>query len=333
MPKEISHWYLADQVKSALPAESVFKEPVQTYENLFFLGAVAPDIPFYYLVGPKASRILAAAEPFHRPDAGALTPVLSFFDRMGGANADPGALSLGAGIISHIQADTAFHPLVYYYSGQSRVHPGAMARHREFETALDLYLLHQTGPGARISLTRTLAETEVARHRLMGYLAGLFNLNEPGDRTCLGYAVRSHACYQALFQNPSLYRFLKRLNKRPRRALDLALSLVYPPGQNGDLPFFRRQFHYQDPVTGRLCRAGIKDLTRQTVTSALSLLAGLSDQMLAHRPAISLPAGAGLPLIRPGIASCRFWRQKNSLLTDLYHREPNQAFPKKETFP
>jgi hypothetical protein len=223
MPKEISHWYLADQVKSALPANSVFTEPVRTYENLFFLGAVAPDIPFYYLLGPKSSRILSAAEPFHRPDAGALTPVLSFFDRMGGVNADPGALSLGAGIICHILADTAFHPLVYYYSGQSRVHPGATARHREFETALDLYLLHQAGPGARISLKRTLSETEVARHRLMGYLADLFNLNEPGDQTCLEFAVRSHAFYQALFQKPSVYRFLKRLNKRPTRAMDLAL--------------------------------------------------------------------------------------------------------------
>ena len=333
MPKEISHWYLADLVKKNLPEESVFKEPVITHETLFFLGAVTPEIPFYYLLGPKASRILAAAEPFHRPDAGALTPVLSFFDRMGGVVADPGALSLGAGIICHILADTAFHPLVYYYSGQSRVHAGAMARHREFETALDLYLLHQAGPGARISLTRTLAETEVTRHRVMGYLADLFNLHEPGDRTCLGYAVRSHAFYQALFQNPSVYRFLKRLNKRPRRALDLALSLIYPAGQNGDLPFFRRQFNYRDPATGRHCRAGIGDLTLQTVTSTLSLLAGLSEQMLEYRPVTSLTTGAGLPLIRPGIASCRFWRQQTSLLPDLYAGSKKQALPEKETFP
>ena len=330
MPKEISHWYRADQVKSALPEDSVFREPVRTHENLFFLGAVTPDIPFYYLLGPKASRILAAAEPFHRPDAGALTPVLSFLDRMGGTNADPGALSLGAGIICHILADTAFHPLVYYYSGQSRVHPGARARHREFETALDLYLLHQAGSGARISLNRILSETEVAKQLLMGYLADLFSLNEPGDLTCLEFAVRSHAFYQAMFQNPLVYRFLKRLNKRPRRSLDLALSVIYPAAQTGDLPFFRQQFHYRDPATGRYCREGIADLAREGVTSALSLLAGLSEQLSAHRPATSLATSAGLPLIRPGIAFCRFWRQQTSLLTDLYRREPKQAFPEKE---
>lgn len=321
MPKEISHWYLADLVKQNLPAESVFKEPVTTHENLFFLGAVTPDIPFYYLVGPGSARIQAAARPFHRSDARALAPVLTFFDRMGGAAADPGALSLGAGIVCHILADTAFHPLVYYHSGQSRIHPGAAARHRQFETALDLYFRHQAGTGVRVSLHRILSETETADHQLYGYLAALFDLNDPGDKTWLKYAIRSHALYQAIFQNPGFYRILTRLNKRRLWLLDLALALFYPPGQGGDLPFFDRMFQYRDPVSGRYRSDRIPDLARQAATDSLAVLSRISDGIKAKQSLSGLAENAGLPRVRPGISPCRFWRRQPDLFTELYRRK------------
>lgn len=239
----------------------------------------------------------------------------------GGAAAHPGALSLGAGIICHILADTAFHPLVYYHSGQSRVHAGAAARHRQFETALDLYFRHQAGSGARVSLHRILTETETSDHRMIGYLAALFELNDPGDKTWLGYAVRAHAFYQALFQKPAVYRFLNRLNKRRLWLLDLALALFYPPGQGGDLPFFNQTFQYRDPVSGRYRSHKIPDLARQAKTAALSVLSRVSGRMKAHQPLPGLAENAGLPLVRPGISPCRFWRRQPDLLTELYRRD------------
>lgn len=196
----MTHWYLADRVKCLLPQDSIFFEPVQTCENLFFLGAVAPDIPFYYLLGPRSARVQAAAEPFHRPDARALMPVLTFLEPIQSPDVDARALSLGAGIICHILADTVFHPLVYYHSGMSRVHPGATARHRRFETALDLYFLHLAGPGFRTCLGRILSQTEVTQENLLRHLGRLFSLEKPGDSACLGYAVRSHVFYQPCFK-------------------------------------------------------------------------------------------------------------------------------------
>lgn len=321
MPKEISHWYLADRVKSRLPEDSVFFDPVHACENLFFLGAVAPDIPFYYLAGPGSTRIRAAAKPFHRPDAGALIPVLSFFEQTRQTGMDARALSLGAGIICHLLADTAFHPLVYYYSGMSRVHPGATARHRQFETALDLYFLHQAGPKARTSLGQVLSQTEISRQKLLSYLCALFALEKPGIRTCLGYAVTSHAFYQALFQNRKVYRMLHRMNRRGYRLLDLALSLFYPDGRTGGLPFFDPMFQYLDPDTGKECKAGISDLVRDAETGALSVLARISEQVRRQRSLKGLVRDATLPRVRPGIACGRFWREKPDLETELYRKK------------
>jgi hypothetical protein len=320
MPKEISHWYLADLVKEGLPVDSVFYKPVHTHENLFFFGAVAPDIPFYYLLGPKKARIQAAADPFHQTDVRALMPVLAFFDRMPVSNPHAAALSLGAGIICHILSDTAFHPLVYYFSGMSLLHPGATARHRQFETALDLHFRHLAKAEARTSLVRILAGIEISKPLLLGLLGDLFNLSASQDRTCLGYAIRSHAFYQTMFRYSWLYRILHRINRNRHWLPDLALSLIYPVNQGMDLPFFHRTFQYRDPVTGRPCRAGIPDLTRQVKTSALSLLAMVSDRLAKQQPTTPLAGRPDLPPVRPGIASCRFWNRKDNLLIDLYQK-------------
>jgi hypothetical protein len=321
MPKEISHWYLADRVRSRLPEDSVFFDPVHTCENLFFLGAVAPDIPFYYLAGPGSARIRTAAEPFHRPDAEALIPVFSFFEQMQKSGMDARALSLGAGILCHILADTTFHPLVYYYSGMSRVHPGATARHRQFETALDLYFLHQTHVDVRTSLYRILSQTEVPPRQLTNYLGKLFALEKPGDPTCLGYAVRTHAFYQALFQNTGVYRILSRLNRGRYRALETALALFYPDDQKENASFFGTGFQYRDPDTGRECRADITDLVLKTETSAMDLLARVSEQMVQKHPLVCLARDATLPRVRPGMAAGCFWRGKTDLTADLYRKK------------
>ncbi|MCF8090915.1 MAG: zinc dependent phospholipase C family protein [Desulfotignum sp.] len=321
MPKEISHWYLAGLVRENLPEKSVFYKPLHTHENLFFLGAVAPDIPFYYLLGPKKNRIQAASDPFHSPDARALAPVLSFFDSMIFSQPDPAALSLGAGIICHILSDTAFHPLVYYYSGIFPEHPGATARHRQFETALDLYFQHLAGPGARTCLGSILENVEVSKSLLLKLLGKLFNLAGYHERTCLGYAVRSQAFYQTLFRCTFLYRILHRMNQTRHRMSDSALSLIYPVKQGVALPFFYQKFQYQDPVTGRHCKASIPDLTRQVKRSGLCLLDMVSAKLAQQIPTGSLTGHPDLPEIRPGIPVCRFWKRQDNLLTNLYQTQ------------
>ncbi|MEX1300025.1 MAG: zinc dependent phospholipase C family protein [Desulfotignum sp.] len=321
MPKEISHWYLAHRVKSHLPESSVFFDPIHTCGNLFFLGAVAPDIPFYYLLGPGSDRIQAAAEPFHRPNARALIPVFSFLDQMQKPGMDARALSLGAGIICHIFADTAFHPLVYYYSGMSGVHAGATARHRQFETALDLYFLHQADVGARISLGGILSQTEIPVKRLLAYLGRLFALEKPGDGTCLGYAVRSHALAHALFQNKTVYRILHRLDTGRHRFMDPFLSLFYPDDQEENASFFEHKFEYRDPDTGQECFAGIADLVREMETGTLSVLSRVSERMMQQRSLTDLAEDSTLPRVKPGIAQGRFWREKQNLKTNLFRKK------------
>ncbi|WP_020590052.1 zinc dependent phospholipase C family protein [Desulfobacter curvatus] len=53
MPKEITHFALAEHVSRVLPKASKFFQPVQTFPFVFLIGAVCPDSSFYYLAGPQ----------------------------------------------------------------------------------------------------------------------------------------------------------------------------------------------------------------------------------------------------------------------------------------
>ncbi|RLB91998.1 MAG: hypothetical protein DRH26_07135, partial [Deltaproteobacteria bacterium] len=160
MPKEITHWTLAATVANKLPKCSLFFDPIRSHPNLFLLGAITPDIPFYYLAGPKTALIQALSAPFHGTDGRALLPALTFLDNYPDQN--PAALAFAAGVICHLLADTLFHPLVYYFAGMDGLHPGATARHRKFETAMDLYFLHLSQGRSPVSLARVIKNLEVS---------------------------------------------------------------------------------------------------------------------------------------------------------------------------
>ena len=95
MPKEITHFALASELSRFIPGNTLFHGPVKEFPNLFLLGAVAPDIPFFYQAGRNREGVQNLSAPFHRTDGRALEPVLDFLAR----DSSPPALALAAGVI------------------------------------------------------------------------------------------------------------------------------------------------------------------------------------------------------------------------------------------
>lgn len=310
MPKEMSHWFLADLIRGDISGNTLFAGPVRAYPNLFFLGAVSPDIPFYYVAGPGSTELQALALPFHRQDSRALTPVLDFLDRF----RDGDALALAAGAICHILSDTAFHPLVCYLAGMEGVHAGATARHRYVETALDVHFRSLAGPGARTSLWRILTGIEVSNRRLTALLAGLFG----AENRWLGMAVRSHAAFQAAFRSRVIRAGLFWMSRGRRRIPESVTSLVYPVDRPVFLPYFSGEFRYRDPADGRYCRASTRDLIRQARSGAVNVMALIARRMGRGDALGDLPSHPDLPRIRPGFRTCRYWRKESAIRHQLY---------------
>jgi len=322
MPKEITHWTLAAVVANKLPGGSIFFKPIRSFPNLFLLGAITPDIPFYYLVGPETKRIQALSAPFHGTDGRSLEPVLAFLDK--NPVKTPAVLAFAAGVICHILSDTLFHPLVYYFAGMDGVHPGATARHRQFETAMDLYFLHLSHGRSQVSLARVLKNLEVSTTERCRLMADLFQTRilskKRPEQKFLNPALYSHTTFQYLFRSGLVYKSLGFLNRKTPWIPGKVTGLIYPWVKPGNLAFFDQRFRYKDPCTGDLFSARIQEMAAQTGLAGKTLLGLISSCLLQDRPAIGVMAHPDLPEIRPAFDRDRFffWREKYDLGAELY---------------
>ncbi|MDD9302514.1 MAG: zinc dependent phospholipase C family protein [Desulfobacter sp.] len=323
MPKEITHFALARCLGRAVPETSLFYTPIKNYPRLFTLGAVTPDIPFYYLAGPGRERVQALSQPFHRTCSRALLPVLKFLSR----NRSEPALALAAGVICHLVSDTQFHPLVYYYAGMDGVHKGATARHRLFETAMDLHFYHLY-PG-ETRLDHVVKSVEISKQALGGYLAGLFALDSLPIKA-VGHSLNWHRGIQSLFLSPGIKKSMAWFSQKGRPLPDKITSLVYPFREPVCLDFFSQEIHYQDPCTREKVSTTLLTIVDQTLESALTILSMVSNVMALSKnqrhSLEGLVSDPTLPRIRPGLPVSTFttWLGTSDLRPVLY---PGSVLP------
>ncbi len=313
MPKEITHFALASALGRSLSGDTLFYGPVKKFPNLFLLGAVTPDIPFYYLAGRNRKRVQELSSPFHRTNEEALLPVLEFLNR----DPSPPALALAAGVISHILADTHFHPLVHYYAGMDGVHRGATGRHRTFETALDIHFWYMFR--GETCLNRVIRNTEVSPAELRRLLAGLFNPCSPLAAAAPMKALNQHRRIQYLFRAPGIRIGVAGLTRMGRPLPEKISGLAYPFARPVCLPFFARGIFYKDPCTRESVSTDISTMISQSVESSLRVLDMVAQAMAAGRVETVL-GHPGLPGIRPALPLKGFevWHRKQDIRPLVY---------------
>jgi len=313
MPKEITHFALAGELGRSLSGNALFYGPVKKFPNLFLLGAVAPDIPFYYLAGQSREGVQELSTPFHRSHAKVLLPVLKFIQK----DDSPPALALAAGVICHILSDTHFHPLVYYYSGMDGVHRGATGRHRTFETAMDLHFWFLFR--GETCLNRVVKSLGVSKGELGRMLAGLFRPGLPLPENAPMKALNQHRRIQSLFRAQRVRKGLAWLSRKGRPLPEKISGLAYPFGRPVSLPFFRGGIFYHDPCTLESVSTDLETMVNLTIDSGRRVLDIISQALAADRVETAL-THPGLPRIRPALPPDSFeaWHGKQDIRPLVY---------------
>lgn len=320
MPKEITHFALAEQVRRVLPGTSKFFQPVQTFPSVFLIGAVCPDSPFYYLAGPQKKQVQALANPFHRPNKQALLPVLKFLNH----HRTPWALALAAGTVCHIMSDTTFHPLVYYYAGMKGIHTGATARHRYFETAMDVHFQYLFRGKTR--LHKIIRQAKIPKRKFYQLMAGLFLPQRP-KTSFLKHALQWHAALHALFGASVIRNGTIKMAGTSHPLPDSSAGLIYPFSKPCFLPFFSGRLKYRHPCSGAFYSTDLLTLIREVVNSTLAVLdtidraMGICKENEKREPLESLVlADAGLPDISPDLPVNTFdtWYGQQDIKPMLY---------------
>ena len=58
MPKEVTHWIIAEKIFQAMPKNSSYKAAIEQHKDVYYLGAVLHDALYYYTGDNRQIKIL-----------------------------------------------------------------------------------------------------------------------------------------------------------------------------------------------------------------------------------------------------------------------------------
>ncbi len=318
MPRELTHWLVAEEVADRLPAGPL-ADAIRAHRDAYLLGAVAPDSPFYALLGQQHEVLQRVASAIHGADG---SNTLGWVPEV--ASADGWAFV--AGVCTHVATDVVFHPFVYYYSGSwkaddPRIRDGAAIRHVRLETAIDEYhILQRPVPhGGRMYRVAAAAGRAAAARRTAAGAApsgllvaarqlysqytlaqrspaadsaarswarvGLLS-REPHDDASFAATARHvlvvwrwHSLLQRLYFPAWFRAFLQLLDRLPLFRLQPVVAMGYRFPAGRRYPRFDNAFAYRHPVSGEWRSESIPELRGRVVEYALRLLASVKERM------------------------------------------------------
>jgi len=116
LPKEITHWIIADLIREQMedcPLKACLSENIHMYH----IGAVALDTP-YYLTGSHQAFFQALASRLHGiKGENTYDPLYMLFKSFPGSVPRP-VFAFLCGVITHIMIDSSFHYIISIYKRQ-----------------------------------------------------------------------------------------------------------------------------------------------------------------------------------------------------------------------
>lgn len=285
MPKELTHWILAERALAGLGNAGRLRKLILSHHDCYLGGAVLPDTLLHLVRGPHAKTALALANGFHDTPENSFAPLIRAEERFPDG-LPPATLACLLGVITHMQADIVFHPLVFALTGTA-----GTGRHYQLETELDLHFLHAGCRPARRHVAELMSPG--TRSTLIDSLALLFDPTGSLPRQALEQGLNLHCRMQGLYDRT----FWK-------LAVRLAALLAGAPFKNLRHLFYpllgsRRDrlgaspLEWRHPVTGETHRTSISQLSDAAVQRMVATFERI-DEAGSLAPALTQNPGENL---------------------------------------
>ncbi|MCF7929166.1 MAG: zinc dependent phospholipase C family protein [Spirochaetales bacterium] len=327
MPKEWTHWILAEAAAKRAPEE--IKEVIRGEPHLYLLGAVLPDTPYYFRGKGKSRGVPVrhimsrAAGRMHGRDG---ENTLSFLqnaplvlqaaagDEDRSASGKRGLLSLMLGVAAHVYTDAAFHPMVFSFCGAEgdnvspeAVSEGSGERHHYFETVLDLWYRKRAGdldldPGNAYRHSRSLRQVpiDIPAGFLAAYMEDKSTSGPPSESRMpqeslqlSRQALSDHARLQGRWENSFYAALFRGLDLLPGVDLGENAGLFYPvsAGRFSSV-FFDKAIEFTDPAGCRPVKTTVAKLEAKALANMDRLFSVLIQSFQDRGPG-SVP-GTGI---------------------------------------
>jgi len=265
MPKEITHWTLAEQTRKNLRKESVLKQIIDSHINLYYVGAVILDTPFYCLWGSQKQFIMKAGQQIHNQRGNSLLPIQHIVKHYNFQVPDA-IWALVLGMITHIWSDATFHPMINHFSGNKKNNSErkkAKYRHHFLETMLDIHFIDQEELINRFLFQQSYANKEIEEEEFLKALSLIYWNSTDAPVKILEKALKFHSFVQHSFLKQWPVKILQTLNLIPRMNLQPSMALFYPQTTPLSLPFFNQPITYRHPLSGKEVKSSISQLTKE----------------------------------------------------------------------
>jgi len=273
LPKEITHWIIADRIHEQMgdcPLKSCLSENI----HMYYVGAVAFDTP-YYLTGSDQGFFQSLAARLHGiKGENTYDPIYMLFKSYPSEIPRP-VFAFLCGVVTHIMIDSAFHPLVYYLTGDyNDPDPAAKNRavvnHRQWESGLDIHMsdnFYIQDPGW---LKRTLNSVQINQDELLDCLCMLYFMSSQACRRQVTKALTLHAGWLSNAANRPLYFLYKLASLFSGGRLKPVLASFYPTSINRE--YYRQEFIYHHAGWKEQRRESIMEIEQRAIASSLDLL-------------------------------------------------------------
>jgi hypothetical protein len=285
MPKEITHWMLAERALDGLPSDSRLRRIITAHRDAYLGGAVLPDTLAHIFRGPYHPTASVLGRRFHDAPANSYQPLIRAEARF--PDGLPAALfSCFLGVISHMEADMALHPYVYAATGC------ATGDHYRLETAIDVRFLKRGKAPAHRRLDQLLGAS--TREVLVTAAGLLFDPEGELPRRAIEQSLALHCRFQSMYDRTLwklAVRLLARLCGSPFRE---QRHLFYPlTGRGGRMIGVGDDVGWCHPETGELKSASLEDLAREAVERTVAVFVRI-EAAGSLAAALVIPPGANL---------------------------------------
>jgi len=301
MPKEITHWQIASRVSEELKGSEI-GDLLSINPFCLKLGAVFPDALFYNRNGKETERFLTLSEEFHGAGGEDTYRIIHDLHHVAKDSDERGPIiALMSGIISHIQTDSSFHPLVYYLSGnyddpEPETRSKAIGAHRRFESLMDLFFCRGPSNLNNYSLKDYLLKAEMPSHKLFGQalLKIASEKDWPDLNDVMDRAFNFFSFMQNLSHNQILSRFFYALERFFPDKWGEIIALFYGPQLNKKISIMRRPITYKNPVTGRESTQRLEEIFQIAVEKTAAIIRGAEHALLNGESDLEIGIGPSL---------------------------------------
>jgi len=294
MPKELTHWMLAERVLASLPIGGRVQGSIARHRAAYLGGAVLPDTLAHIFRGPYHPTARLLSHRFHDPAGNSYAPLIRA-ERHFPQGVPDALFSCFLGVICHMEADIALHPYVYAATGSA-----CMGGHYRMETGIDLHFERRGAVPAQRRLDRLLCAP--AREVMLSAARHLFDPDEELPRQALEQSLALHCRFQGMYDKTIwkiAVRFLGKVCGSPFKEQQ---HLFYPllRSAKGKIATVCND-PWRHPENGEMKSASIDELASEAVERTVAVF-GRIEEAGSLAAALSGHPGANLLTGLHGVA-------------------------------